>query len=78
MQTMRCFNMKTDLWKGVLEYDKRKEVRYMCCPYCGKRNFPVNHGARVFNLVYKCRGSNCKREFLVNIKSCEAGGTKHE
>lgn len=78
MPFMRHIDKKTEFWKCSLEHDRVRNLHFVCCPYCGKRNFPVNHGARIFNLVFKCRGSNCKREFLVNIKTCETGGIEHE
>ncbi|HJA35682.1 MAG TPA: hypothetical protein H9666_04225 [Firmicutes bacterium] len=42
---------------------------WLCCPYCGKRLFPVRPDTVVRKLPYKCRA--CRNEFEVNIQSQE-------
>ena len=40
---------------------------WVVCPYCGKRAFMITPGAVIRGQLFKCRGSNCKREFEVNF-----------
>lgn len=41
---------------------------WVVCPYCRKKQFPVNSGARIKNFQYLCRANTCKREMIVNIQ----------
>lgn len=38
---------------------------WYCCPYCGKKLFPVEPDTTAHNLPHKCRA--CKHELKVNI-----------
>lgn len=40
---------------------------WVACPYCNKRVFPVSKSTKIENLIYRCKGSDCKRNFLVNV-----------
>jgi len=40
---------------------------WVACPYCNKRVFPVSKSTKIENLTYRCKASDCKRDFLVNI-----------
>lgn len=40
---------------------------YTHCPYCGKKQFPVQEDTRIENLLYQCKNSKCKREFKIDI-----------
>lgn len=43
------------------------EKWWVSCPYCGKRQFPISSFTHIFDLSWKCKGSNCKKEFKINI-----------
>jgi len=43
-----------------------REQFWVACPFCGKRQFPVDKDAHIHQ-SYKCKGSNCKKIFEVNI-----------
>lgn len=40
--------------------------KWVYCPWCHKKHFPVNEGAKIQGLQYQCRNSNCKKTFVVN------------
>lgn len=42
--------------------------KWVTCPFCGKRQFPVTPGAVIQGQLFKCKGSSCKRTFEVNIR----------
>ena len=52
--------------KSYLRYDKQG-LKWVSCPYCGKKQFLVNDGTKIINLPWKCKGSNCKQEMIVNV-----------
>lgn len=52
--------------QAYISYDKNN-APWVTCPYCAKRQFPLTKGAVIKGQVFKCKGSKCKREFLVNI-----------
>ena len=39
---------------------------WICCPFCGKKQFPLTYGAVIKGQMFKCRGSGCKQLFEVN------------
>lgn len=43
----------------------KKEKQWFCCPYCGKRLFPVSAETLVRYLPYKCKA--CRNQFEINI-----------
>lgn len=43
------------------------EDGYVICPFCKKKLFKVWSDTRISNLPYKCKGSNCKKEFVINL-----------
>lgn len=53
--------------RAYIFYDKKNTPWVTCC-FCGKRAFPLTKGAVIKGQVFKCKGSSCKREFLVNIE----------
>lgn len=53
--------------RAYISYDKNN-VTWVRCPWCGKRQFPLTQGAVIKGQIFKCKGSNCKREFLVNVE----------
>lgn len=52
--------------KAYIEYDKDNR-KWVCCPYCFKRNFMINDDTEIKHLPWKCKGSNCKKEFEVTL-----------
>lgn len=40
--------------------------KWVYCPWCHKKHFPVNSGAKIYSLEYQCRNSKCKKIFVVN------------
>ena len=40
---------------------------WVACPYCNKRVFPITKSTKIENLLYKCKRSDCRKTFLVNI-----------
>ena len=40
---------------------------WVACPYCEKRVFPISRSTQIKNLTFRCKGSDCKKVFLVNI-----------
>ena len=40
---------------------------WVACPYCEKRVFPISKCTKIENLTLRCKGSDCKKIFLVNI-----------
>lgn len=47
---------------GFLQDQKEK---WIVCPECAKRQFPITQGTRIRDLVWKCK--NCKKHFKINI-----------
>lgn len=44
------------------------ELNNVICPYCGYR-LPLKYGksAKVFGVSIRCKGRNCRREFMLKI-----------
>ena len=40
---------------------------WVACPYCEKRVFPISRCTKIENLTFRCKGSDCKQTFVVNI-----------
>lgn len=53
--------------QAYISYDKNNSP-WITCPRCGKRAFPLTKGAVIKGQMFKCKGSSCKREFLVNVE----------
>lgn len=53
--------------QGYVQRDYKTGIDWVCCPYCGKRNFSITEKTRIHKLPWKCKGSSCKKEFEVNI-----------
>lgn len=51
--------------QAYLETDKG--IRWICCPFCGKKQFPLTDGAIIKGQMFRCKGSNCKRDYEVNM-----------
>ena len=42
--------------------------KWVCCPYCGKHAFYVWDNTMIDNLPFRCKGSNCKKEFTIYVQ----------
>ena len=59
--------------QAYTQKDYKTGVLWICCPHCGKRQFPLSDGARIENQEFQCKGSNCKKKYIVNV-----GGRKND
>lgn len=63
----RVMNPPEDGFDGQTEFKIDSTGRkWVYCPWCHKKHFPVNDGAKIQNLNYQCRNSNCKKYFQIN------------
>lgn len=53
--------------QAYLQKDYKTGNQWIICPYCGKRQFPLTKGAHITGQKFKCKGSNCKMEYEVNV-----------
>ena len=53
--------------QAYIQRDYKTGKDYVCCPYCSKKNFPLTPGAHITGQKFKCKGSNCKMEYEVNV-----------
>ena len=54
--------------QGYVQKDYKTGKLYVCCPHCSKKNLMIKDRTSISNLELKCKGSNCKKIFFVNIK----------
>lgn len=54
--------------QAYIQKDYKNGELYVMCPYCGKKNLMIKDNTSISNIEMKCKGSNCKKIFLVNIK----------
>ena len=53
--------------QGYVQRDYKTGILWECCPHCGKRNFSITEETRIHKLQCKCKASNCRKEFEVNV-----------
>ena len=53
--------------QGYVQRDYKTGILWVCCPHCGKRNFSITEETRILKLPWKCKASNCRKEFEVNV-----------
>lgn len=53
--------------QAYIQTDYKTGKDWIMCPYCGKKQFPLTPGAHITGQKWKCKGSNCKNEFEVNV-----------
>ena len=53
--------------QGYVQRDYKTGKLWECCPHCGKRNFMITDETKIHKLPWKCKGSNCRKEFEVNV-----------
>lgn len=54
--------------QAYVKYDFKTGKNYVCCPWCGKKAFPVSDGTVIRNMQWKCKSSSCKKEFFINVE----------
>lgn len=40
-------------------------ARWVCCPYCEKKQFPITPLTKIEHLWYQCK--KCKKDFLIDV-----------
>lgn len=43
----------------------RNGEKWVCCPYCDKKQFPITPITQIKHLWFKCK--KCKIEFLIDV-----------
>lgn len=41
---------------------------WICCPYCGKRQFTISPVTKITELSWQCKNNKCKKVFNINLK----------
>lgn len=63
----QCMNRPVKTNNAYIQYDNKTGKNWIHCPFCGKKHFPIEDDTVINNLKQKCKGSNCKKEFIVNV-----------
>lgn len=42
--------------------------QWVVCPFCGKKAIKILPDTKIHKMPYKCKGSKCQKEFLVNVE----------
>lgn len=53
--------------QGYVQRDYKTGIDWIMCPFCAKRQFPLTPGAHITGQKFKCKGSNCREIFEVNV-----------
>lgn len=53
--------------QGYVQRDYKSGEDFIHCPFCGKKQFILTPGAHITGQKFKCKGSNCKQIFEVNV-----------
>lgn len=53
--------------QAYIQRDYKTGKQWVHCPYCGKKNFPIEEYTKISRLPYQCKGSNCREIFEVNV-----------
>lgn len=53
--------------QAYIQRDYKTGEDWVHCCWCGKKQFPLTPGAHITGQKFKCKGSNCKMEFEVNV-----------
>jgi len=61
--------MSHPAWDGIAEITKYPNGEsWICCPYCKLKLIKVLPETKIHMMPYKCKGSKCKGEFIVNVE----------
>lgn len=52
--------------QAYIQKDSKTGIIWVHCPKCGKRNFIVREDTIIKNLPWKCKASDCRKDFEVN------------
>lgn len=65
----KCMNHLEDKWGGVAELKIFPDLsQWVVCPFCGKKAIKIFPDTKIHKMPYKCKGSKCQKEFLVNVE----------
>ena len=53
--------------KAIKKFDYKQEAEWVCCPYCGKKMFPLRKDTEIKNLVLKCKNNRCHKKMIINV-----------
>lgn len=53
--------------QAYIQRDYKTGIDWVCCPYCGRKNFQITEKTKISNLSYPCKSTKCKKIFEVNI-----------
>lgn len=53
--------------QAYIQRDYKTGEDWVHCCWCGKKQFPLTHGAHITGQKFKCKGSNCHEIFEVNV-----------
>ena len=54
-------------WDGIAQIKTVNGEKWVICPYCFKKALKILPTTKIHRMPYKCKGSNCKKEFMVNV-----------
>lgn len=54
-------------WDGSAQIKMENGTKWVICPFCGKKALKIFPTTKIYRMPYKCKGSNCKKEFMVNV-----------
>ena len=54
-------------WDGRALIKNINGKLWYCCPFCEKKALLISPETKIQHLKLKCKGSNCKKEFDVNV-----------
>lgn len=62
----RCMNQPEEGFDGIAAVKTFADgSRWAVCPWCGKKAVRVLPDTKIQHMPYKCKGSNCKKEFII-------------
>lgn len=57
-------------WDGIADVKIYPDgSKWVVCPFCRKRTLKVLPETKISMLPYRCKGSSCKSNFIINIIS---------
>lgn len=64
----KYMNPPEDGWDGVADVKTFPSgERWAVCPYCFKKAVKILPDTKIHKMPWKCKGTNCRKEFLVNV-----------
>lgn len=56
-------------WDGIADVKIFPDLsQWVVCPFCGKKAIKILPDTKIHKMPYKCKGSKCRKEFLVNVE----------